>query len=249
MRNVVVHSVGKVASSAITGLAASALNAQVPHTHQLVRQRLEHNLARCAATGSLPSPHIIRSFLVLEWLDAGEAIDFITVVREPFARNLSAFFQNINLFMDDPTEATAEDIATAYMEDFPHQRSLEWFDRQVRDPLGIDVFTHEFDTSEGFATIEGDQHRMLILRRESSTAKKRQLVGDFLGVPMPELMRVNTTSAKETGTQYAAVKEQLQLPAEFVEEVFDSRYCRHFFSAAERDLMWARWVEGSPSGF
>lgn len=240
---------GKVSSSAIMSLAERALDTQVPQTHQLSRVSLGRFVSQKAAAGRPIPPHIDNSYLVLEWLDAGQAIDFITLVRDPFARNLSAFFQNIDVFMDNPTKATAKEIVAAFMKRYRQQLPLEWFDRQVRDPLGIDVFTHEFDASEGYGTIEFERHRMLILRHESSTAKKRQLVGDFLDVPMPELTRVNTTSGKRTGAQYAAVKKQLRLPAEFAEEMLDSRYCRHFFSAAERDLMWARWVEGSPVGF
>lgn len=249
MRRVVVHQMGKVASSALTDLAIQGLGIPVPQTHLLCREALAEVMHRYRANSKLPPPHVNRSHLVLDWLAAGDSIDFITVVREPFSRNLSAFFQNIDFFIDAPHQASAKDIAATFLNRYPHQVPIEWFDQQVRNPIGIDVYAQPFDVAQGYSVITTVRHRLLIMRYESSSNLKRQLMSQFLGVELPTLGWVNTTSAKKSGMQYSAVKRDLRFPAEFVRDILKSRYCAHFYSAAERDQMWARWVEGRPAGF
>lgn len=112
---IVVYTMGKVASSSIS----QALRARLPrrrvfHVHSLIREELEAtealHLAGAIAHSGMPLERVYRKASVWTWQYVADVIaereyeekktDFITAVRDPVARNISAFFQNISLYLE-----------------------------------------------------------------------------------------------------------------------------------------------------
>lgn len=161
----------------------------------------------------------------------------ITAVREPVARNLSAFMQNHVARGWAPT-------IESFMANFRHDEPLDWFDAEMKPFTGIDVFDHPFPHGTGWQLIDD---RLLVLRAEAPDAAKEEAVSRFLGREV-KLGRANVGEDKA----YAAAYDELRrsVPADYVDRMLGSRYARHFYSAEEIERFRAKWrslARGEPA--
>ena len=146
---IVVHSMGRVGSISVT----LALRERFPerhcfHTHYLhadtIRESREgfNRMYRVTGRPGLHRNH--RSSQILRSrLDRGECGDWMVVslVRDPVARNISAFFKNFDFnhpqlgraFLADPKNTDHLVDLFKYPEEPEHSFALDWFDREVRD--------------------------------------------------------------------------------------------------------------------
>src|ERR1043166_4221649 len=79
----------------------------------------------------------------------------ISPVREPIARNISAFFQNFR--RDTGMELAARDWTTdalrdLFLERYRHHTCLEWSDPPLRPPFGIAVWAEPFPIEQKWQT-------------------------------------------------------------------------------------------------
>ena len=96
--------------------------------------------------------HIRHSLMVKEeLLDKGRPVRVITAVRDPVARNISAYFNNLTLstlkreFNEEELQAMMDQFLDKYSHDIP----LVWFDKEMRDVLGLDVYHYPFPQKKG----------------------------------------------------------------------------------------------------
>jgi len=239
-----IHQMGKVGSTSLLDQLDGSPGYDTLHTHHLDDETLDSVERDYLSRGKRLPDHLVRSRIAKAGLlAAGRPLTIVTAVREPIARNVSAFFQNMDLydtrFSTDPDEYVAGLIAR-FLESYPHQVPLEWFDRQVKGPLGIDVYRHPFPHEAGWQVVEENGHRMLILRAETPDAVKVEAVNDFLGTRLSVMPRANAASDKY-GELYASFLDLLRLPDDYVDRLLGSTYARHFYSAAEIETFRARW--------
>ena len=154
---VIVHTVGKVASSTIY-LAAKAFcrNTSVFHTHFLN----EHRVAKVSATlekhGKTLSGHIKDSRDVISHL-VDESINFkvVTLIRDPIARDVSAFFENFEMFGFDKYNLPPVDIACEkFLKSYPDNSIDHWFENEFCLTFGINLFEHLFPKRLGWYAFE-----------------------------------------------------------------------------------------------
>jgi hypothetical protein len=121
---------------------------------------------------------------------------------------------------------------------FPEQ----WFDRELRDTFGLDVFAEPFDHRQGYQILKHDCFTLLVLRMEDLD----RILPEALGVFLTLDHRAITLKQKNVGAQkwyaevYAEVKESLNLPPRVADRVLNSRYCKHFYPE-ERKTMLDKW--------
>jgi hypothetical protein len=154
----------------------------------------------------------------------------ITAVREPVGRNLSAFMQNRG-------EMNWGKEQSAFLANYPHNRPLEWFDREILPATGIDVFAEPFPHEKGWQIISD---RLLIIRCEESDSTKETALSTFLGRPVT-LGRANVGSEKTYADDYERLK-CLPLPPDYIDRMLNSRYAAHFYSQEEREVLRCRWL-------
>ncbi len=173
----------------------------------------------------------------------------VTLVRDPIARNVSAFFRHLPVnhphlgvdFRADP--ANVETLLDLFLDpgEPEHQFALDWFDREVRDVLGVDVFAEPFARERGHQTYETTAGPMLLIRLEDLTAVGPTALGAFLGVEDLPVPTRNRTENLNYASTYARFLERLRVPERYLDRMYESRLVRHFYSDEEIGAFRSRW--------
>jgi hypothetical protein len=169
---------------------------------------------------------------------------FITLVREPIGRNISAFFQNFSVLTETEYEDasfTIGELVDIFIKDYTHAVPLTWFDVEMKQTLGIDVYEHPFPKEEGHLVINEGDFELLILKSEVDDSVKQDAIAKFLGMEDFRLVRSNVGQAKNYAETYRAFRQTIRLPASYVEIMCNSEYIRHFYSGVEIASIRSKW--------
>lgn len=240
---VVVFCMGKTASSAVVRAVSSVVEQPVFKIHVLAPDRLAQVEAHYRHTdpGARPRHLFHASHLVRHLPTPEHPWMVVTIVREPVMRAASDFFQSgLRLGrLGDVATTTARFERFATRDGIP--RTLDWFDRELKPTLGIDVYQHPFEPAAGHAVIETPAVRMLVLKQERLDAAPAAL-GRFLGISdAVPIDRENVGAGKDYSELYASVIEAAGFPPETLDLAYGSQYARHFYSAEELAAFRRRW--------
>ena len=86
---------------------------------------------------------------------------------------------------------------------------------------------------------------MLVLRCELDDRTKAQAVANFLDLDEFEIVRSNVTSEKSYAGQYAEFKQRIRIPTPLLDQMYNSKFARHFYSSEECKKFRARWTGDS----
>ena len=240
---IIVYQMGKVGSSTIFRNLESQLQQPVFHVHHLARQRAEIIISRTQSLeksqDSLNKLKKIRK-VIAEKPRAGEPLKIITATRDPIARNISAYFQNLGTKFFSDLDWLEEDFISNY----PHSVPLRWFDVELKSVTGIDVFEEEFPINQGWQILKHDGVKVLILRQENlARTIKSGVIQEFLGAGDINLTEsFNRSNAKEYSKRYAEFKEKVRIPEGLLDSLLASKYAEHFYSKAEISTFKRIWL-------
>lgn len=178
-------------------------------------------------------------------IDRGIPLKIITLTRDPIARNISAYFQNLDAIhqeRDVHEKVSIEGLISTFLAEYDHAIPLTWFERELRDVTGINVYDHEFPKDKGFQVIERGTIRALIMQVELTNDVKLRLIREFIGHPGFSLKERNIASAKHYSAQYKEFVRRIKLPQEYVERLLESKYARHFYSDSDRARFREKWL-------
>lgn len=220
------------------------------HVHQLHDvDRTERELARVGAVSEAHLDYLRRQSALRRRFDAGEPTrwNVITLVRDPVARNLSAFF--FGLAHDAPHfyesvrrgRVGHEVLLSRFMKDFGHSYALNWFDLQFRPVFGLDVFARPFPREQGYQILEMDRGRALVLRTEDLDRSLRPAIDAFLGWPGCVLVRANVGARSRYASAYGNFLDRVVIPEGYLDEMYDHRLVRHFYAPEEIEGFRQHW--------
>ncbi|HEX7037243.1 MAG TPA: putative capsular polysaccharide synthesis family protein [Pseudomonadales bacterium] len=248
-----VLTMGRVASSTVQRSIEGCLGRRVRHLHSINPTRLSAQVAKSgslAGTGrSVRDAHAA----VIELIRHQGRVKTVTLVRDAIARNLSAAFavvrkryrqpEAIEAFLSEP-----DDVRSMWAR-FYDKRPFRWFDLEIREVLGIDVYDHPFP-EEGVLTIEHGRHELLVMRTELDDTRKSAALADFLGVDDVPLSRANERSRQDEYVElYEKFRRSVALEEEYVRSVAESKYTSHFYGHWAPDDYVDYWMsETRPSG-
>jgi len=235
---VVVHSIGKVGSYSIYKSIQAIGPIDVLHTHQLNQDTITDFVKKHGTPG-----HIKDSLYFLNEIPLDVPVKLITPVREPVARNISAFFENLKVFGFNPPyeEIDVDVLLNGFMERYPHDLPSTWFDDQYEKPLGIDVFSHSFGLGEEGTVITSGRFEVLLLRLEDSNKVWEERIRAFLGLTDFKLKSLNVGDGKDYGGVYGTFKSRLALPVAFLDQMYSTTFARHFYSDEEIESYRKKW--------
>lgn len=268
-----VFTMGKVASTAIyNALKARLTDRSVFQLHWLTAGRLAADdaqyLAAARAHRNTPLERRFRPRYVWEGqylsgrlneaTERGVRHDVVTLVRDPVARNVSAFFQNLLLFFNfdherelqtRPVAEVAADMRRLYLDHYVQGQPrilhdgdpLTWLDDELKAVFGIDVYSVPFPKSEGFRLYESAEARVLLLRVEDLKRSAAPAFKAFLDLDDFTLPRSNAAQDKDYAALYAAFLEGISFPADYLERMYGSKMARHFYTADELARFRAQW--------
>ena len=175
----------------------------------------------------------------------------ISLVRDPIARNVSAFFApSVNPLHRQLRAYARYDPRLLYefLEVFPkkeHDRPLIWFDEIFKPAAGIDVYATPFPKQKGYNIYEGEQYRALVIRTEDLDKKLAKALVEFLDLPDDVVIPVEHLGQREvvpTAELYIDFLAKVAMPDWYIEKMYGSKYASHFYSKAALERFAKRWA-------
>lgn len=248
-----VHQMGRAGSmTTVSTLKSTHLPMPVFHTHWLNPRNIQRRIDHFNGAPDYRLPFNVRiGMRVSEALrrdgPGRRPWHLVTVFREPIARNLSVFFLSIEVFIKNffrrhaRGELSDAEVLEIFMRDFPHDQPLNWFDEEVREVFGVDVFEHPFPVEQGFQIIRIDNINMLLIKVEELNNCFERAFREFLGVDIPELRQTHITEKDPSYSMYRDFIDGVSFPQAYLDRMYDSRFARHFYTPAELAILRTRW--------
>lgn len=244
---VLVYQMGKVASSSIYhSLKKYPQHCHAFHTHILTAERIKAKAAKGSNTLLNPDWRNQRSQdLRLNIIEPGHRTKIITLVRDPFARNISAFFEisaSVPKAPSDPV-AAIHYLRSAFFAETNLLHPDYWFKEEFNHALQIDIFDYPFNPEQGWLRFSKSPYEVLVLSTDLPDEEKAQQISEFVDVPEFQLKRKNTTPPGGCLELYNSFKAHIRFPKDAIDKVLNTQYCRHFFDEDRRDALRERWQE------
>jgi hypothetical protein len=182
------------------------------------------------------------------YVKPGGPLRVITLVREPVANNISMFFEVFDHYTgtsvaDSPLDV--EGMIQVFLDQYMHWRPLLWLDTELKTTLGVDVYQYPFSLQQGFAIINERNIDLLVMKCELDDAAKSRAIAQFLGLDDFKMVRSNVSSQRSHARQYEEFRRRIRVPDWLLEEMYESKYARFFYSDEERARFRARWSHTS----
>jgi hypothetical protein len=239
-----IYQMGKVGSKAIEdSISAPSINMPIFHVHVLSDRGIRGGELYKKSMMRNDYEYIRNIVLQKEVLSRKHKLKVISLVREPVARNISAFFQNSVLWDTQYNEASEDssEIIEEFLAKFDHEKPLIWLDQEINDMLGIDVYAEPFPISCGYHIYSNENIELLLIRQESLNCCFEGALKEFLALEGAQLMDSNRAESKSYAGLYKSFKENLDIPNNYLDHMYSSKYAKHFYSDLEIDEFRARW--------
>lgn len=251
---IAVLQVGKVGSSTVTDCARHLFPGTfVAHIHflsevgELESRKWSVQKGRAYLGGEFWASKITAKYLA----SRKKRVCIITLTREPVARNISAFFQSIDYWVPQALdryragdrESLFEEMRSTFLESYPHSKPLRWFDSELNDVIGFDVYPLEFLPHRGFGIYESKSRRLLIIRLEDLSQCYQDAFSSFFGVDTRGLSAIRKNSRSDTldSALYSDFTRWLTLPDLYLREQYGSKYSMHFYTSDELAVFYEHW--------
>jgi hypothetical protein len=253
---VLVYRMANMGSSAVVRtLESIGLDRAVHHVRRMTAFKAPTGIRRHLPVGiGLPYDSLLARALgeKIRQADAPQ-IPVITLVRDPIDRELSGFFKDV--IANPKLQGDAGLDAGRVLEYLQQRFRLEgvcqdektWFDQEVKQLLGIDVFAVPFARHTGYAIYQSRRARMLMLRMEDLDQVLGPALAEFFKLPeTPDVVRSTDHTASSDRDVYRSVIEKFRLPRSEVERVYSGRFARHFYTPDAIDRFTERWTRPVP---
>ena len=192
----------------------------------------------------------------------GKSCKVITLVRDPVARRVSSFFQNLqkhygidfnNEFESRNLDDIVTELNTLFLEKIlPGNGTaqldtdpISWFDDQLKAVFDVDVYATPFPREDGYCIYEAPKASVLLLRMEDLDKCATVAVNKLLNLDAFEITRANVGEDKEYAALYRKFLDQLEIPASHLDQMYGSKMALHFYSAQELAKFRDRWDRGT----
>ena len=161
-------------------------------------------------------------------------LKIITLVREPLSRDISDLFQCLHIyFPNKKVDEISEVDLRGKLASNNFAFTLEWFDEEFKPYLKYDIYNIPFDKEKGYKIYTHETADILLIRLEDLSRCYREALYEFVGIDFPELINVNLTDNKDSAQLNKEFKRHLKLDKKLLEELYASKFVRHFYSDRE----------------
>lgn len=171
----------------------------------------------------------------------------ITMVREPISVDLSTVFEWIGMgsssgyFAHQISQGKSYPQVISELMVKMQDRQFEWFNDELKELCGIDVYSYPFDKEKGYTIISENEVEILLLKTEK-LSNLTNVIRDFLKEQRFELVNENVGKNKKYAHLYKAMKKKIELPQEYVEHYYSNNfYMNHFYSKEEQRAFSDKW--------
>ncbi|MFX0091921.1 MAG: putative capsular polysaccharide synthesis family protein [Candidatus Hodarchaeota archaeon] len=247
---VLIYQMGKVGSNTIK---ESLWNFDIPayHFHRLTRL---DNLPNKKKREAMHVYWIGRYFLRhLKTNRDYRKMKIITLVRDPVAKNVSGFFQQIESWYPTLVNQTGskklkvKDVLDYFLENFNHDASSDWFDLELKKVFRFDVYGEPFSKTQGYKIYKGNGNHpdILLLKLEKLNECAQEAFKEFLGIKGFRLTNWNLASQRFYYLVYQEFFSSKVLPRSYIEKMYASRSAQHFYTEEELNNFRKRWIKSN----
>jgi hypothetical protein len=237
---------GKVGSRSVTDSLIKHGLHPVIHIHRMNPKNIQRVKAEHQKHNQKPKNEEIGLWLYKNICrDDRQKAKVITLVREPISRNISAFFQNYERFTGlkfEESNLQADKLIKLFLSGYQHRVPLTWFNNELKQTLGIDVYEFEFPKEHGYLEIRDGRFELLVVKMEIPDRSKAAAITKFLGLENFQLKRSNISNQKIYADAYREFRKKIYLPESYVDQMHKSEYAQHFYSIDELEKIRNAWI-------
>lgn len=183
-----------------------------------------------------------------KWLKEYYKNDFhklkiVTLIREPIARSISEFMNcfsqiGVTIQVDKNIVASAEEyVINQLNEDY----EFRWFDDEIKEFTGIDIFEYPFNKEEGYVCIRKRNIEILVLKLETLN-KNMRVIEEFVGCTQLRCLNENNGTEKYYTYLYEEILKRITLPLDYIEKYYNQNVkFNHFYSTSEKEHFLEKW--------
>jgi hypothetical protein len=252
---IVVYQMGKVGSQSVYhSLRASSLKVPIYHIHLLNHlDEIEESLRRAFRNPQLSLDAVEQGRALRAEIERDPELpwNLISLARDPVSRNISRMFQGLDEIdpeirsRHEQDRVTVDELVDLLTNRWERNSDSQWFDTQLKDVFGLDVYARPFNTVQGFDTYTEGRFRLVVIRTEDLDRCFERSMSEFLGDHRVKLRTLNTSNEKWYGQLHARFYSSVVLPPKYLDEVYSSKYARHFYSNRELTRFRVRWERGN----
>ncbi len=180
-------------------------------------------------------------------LHNAEKIRIISLIREPIGRDISKYFQSfLEYVIFDFVKPDSYEGVNRYLEDNTKMGEcgavFEWFNMEIKEAFGIDVYQYEFDKKKGYQLIQKDNVEILLIKAERLD-DCQEVIGQFTGVEDFTLLNVNVGNEKLYKYAYNELKSTIKIP-EYIADFYykGNKAMDHFYTEEEKREFAKKWI-------
>lgn len=249
---IIIYQMGKVGSSSIKeSLKALGMGVAIYHVHHLDRDPLKRSEGTNVTKNKPVPPEPVWATryigkLIREY-GGNHKWKIVTLVRDPVARNISAFFQTIHLSFSEFDQQVIEGtlnvdrLIETFLNSYNHDYPITWFDQEMKPVFGIDVYNSEFPKTIGYKIYKGDHAEVLLIRAEDMDKCSPAAFREFLNIEKFGMITVNVGSQKQYSQIYRQFIDRINLPESYFDRMYSSKYAKHFYSHTEIEHFRRTW--------
>lgn len=248
---VLVYCIGKVASKTIVETLYPFSQYRVFHIQRLnpVDQCEQHatyagaseDIRMITSFNEELKSFIDRCFFSHRWF-------VITIVRDPVAIALSAFFElwNAGMFntyspqsaamlrsIGDNSDALLRFAENEFSWDPIKDYITNWFDRELRVTFAIDLGQSVFDHTKKYSIINASNVSLLAFRLEDIDGMYKNALKEFLDLDVPALTLSNCAKDKSYYPTYALFKQRFRPKPAIVDRLYSVAWVKWFYTEDE----------------
>ncbi|MGB3462376.1 MAG: putative capsular polysaccharide synthesis family protein [Rhodanobacter lindaniclasticus] len=218
---------GRVGSHSIATALEGCYPGSVVHLHWLSDMALQY------PSCSLSYAHILGR-------SRQTPVRVISAGREVVSRVISGAFQFLETLQTAGGAPDVERIVAHLEGTFLHDCDVVtgWFDHQFH--CGLDIYAHDFDHENGYVRLRNGAVDLFLYRQED-IGKLEGPLAEFLGLPDFKLSWSNASDTKGYREAYKHLMRNFVLSRTVLEELYETKYMRFFFSADERLRLMEHW--------
>ena len=268
-RTILVFQMGKVGSLSVLYAIHRSLEEQEGIKDVLKYVYYGHRFSFIPFGASKPLRHFYR-YVTVWRAKLGLPLSVICPIREPIARDVSAFFylyyrymaernsgylkvpinDLTNLFLMDSRQEAVGDLFQDIRKKRPivsnsytaeQQFALNWLDEHLKPQTHIDVYRQPFPIDRKWQIYKRGFTRVLLYRTDLKRSEQTKLISRFLGIKLDEIGPENTAKGKNYAKLYSQFRESAKLPEQYIRRMHDSRFAQHFWSPEELKAAADKW--------
>lgn len=240
VKPILVFSLGKTGTSSLEDGLRASTRRPVVKAHNLSRQGLRRRIKQERRSGN-SRPHFLwrseamRADMLLR---RARRWDVISVMRDPLARSVSAYFYSQRA-SGDPVP-TDPDYHGPRVEAFARRLHVlpDWFSAELEPVTGIDAYAVPYPFDVGVLATTAGRWRSYVTRTEDLPMSGPRIIEYITEQETASLPRSNAQSADPAYTEFLA---SWRFDPGLCEELFSSRAVRHFYRPTEVNQMHERW--------